>query len=78
MRARPRAAMLERRRARRAAEREYRFVSAAAFPIFLAMAVSARLMPRALRTRLCGTERRSVLGDARAMAAATIPIAFMA
>jgi hypothetical protein len=72
-----RAAYAERRRARRAAEREYRVVNAAVFPVFLVAAAGLRLAP-GLRRRVCGEERRSVLGDARAMAAATLPIAFMA
>ena len=61
---------------RKAATREYRAVLAVAFPIFLGVAVVARLLPYAWRGRLCGSERRSVWGDARAMAAATIPVAF--
>ena len=71
-------AMLERRRARKAAEREYRMITAAAFPAFLAVAAAARLMPEELRRKVCGVEHRTVLGDARAMVAAAIPMAFMA
>jgi hypothetical protein len=67
----------ERRKARRAAERDYRLVSAAAFPVFLAIATLARLLPREARVKLCGG-RRSILGDARAMVASTISIAFTA
>lgn len=72
------AAMVERRRARRAAEREYRLLSAAAFPLFLAVAAGARLLPLSGRRRICGGEHPTVLADARAMVAATIPMAFMA
>jgi hypothetical protein len=71
-------AMVERRRARRAAEREYRLLSAAAFPLFLAVAVGARMLPSPWRRRICGGEHPTVLADARAMVAATIPMAFMA
>jgi hypothetical protein len=72
------AAMVERRRARRAAEREYRLMTAAAFPLFLTVAVGARALPPAWRRRICGGEHPSVVADARAMVAATIPLAFMA
>lgn len=71
-------AMVERRRARKAAEREYRMITAAAFPAFLAVAAAARLMPTELRRKVCGVEHRTVMGDARAMVAAAIPMAFMA
>lgn len=71
-------AMVERRRARKAAEREYRMITAAAFPAFLVVAAAARLMPTDLRRKVCGVEHRTVMGDARAMVAAAIPMAFMA
>lgn len=61
---------------RQAAAREYRVVFAVAFPIFLLVALFARLLPYAWRGQICGSETRSILGDARAMAAATIPVAF--
>jgi hypothetical protein len=61
---------------RKAATREYHAVLAVAFPIFLVVALFARLLPYSWRGRICGSERRSILGDARAMAAATIPVAF--
>jgi hypothetical protein len=65
-------------KARRATEREYRLVSSVAFVIFLAVATFARLLPGRLRARVTGAEGRSILADARAMTANTIPIAFMA
>lgn len=67
----------ERRKARRAAERDYRAITAAAFPVFLAISTLARLLPREARVKLTGG-RRSIIADARAMVAATIPFAFMA
>lgn len=67
----------ERRKARRAAERDYRLITATAFPVFVAIATLARLLPREARVKLTGG-RRTVLADARAMVAATIPFAFMA
>ncbi len=70
------ASRAEHARTRRATTREYRVVFAVAFPIFLLVALVARLMPYAWRGRICGSETRSILGDARAMAAATIPVAF--
>ncbi|MHB2167161.1 hypothetical protein [Alsobacter sp. R-9] len=61
---------------RHSAERDYRAVFAVSFPIFVLVALFARLLPYAWRGRICGSETRSVLGDARAMAAATVAVAF--
>lgn len=68
-----------RRSSRRAETREYQLIAAVAFIFFLMIVVVARLMPRTWRERMVGerVEGRSVLADARAMVANTIPYAFM-
>lgn len=67
------------RSSRRAEEREYRVVSAFAFVLFLAIAFVGLFMPAAWRARVLGLPaKRALLKDARAMAATSIPFAFMA
>ena len=59
---------------------QFRVILAATYPFFLAAAVAQRLAQgvapgRAARPRLAA--RRSVFGEARAMAVSAIPFAFM-
>ncbi|MGU3540977.1 hypothetical protein [Methylobacterium sp. A54F] len=55
---------------------EFRVILAATYPFFLAAAVAQRLMPAAAARPALGA-RRSVFGEARAMAISAIPFAFM-
>jgi hypothetical protein len=59
---------------RRRNEREYRWVFWCAYPLFLAAAVIARLIPG---RRSAGKPRQSVFREAWANANSTIPFAFM-
>jgi hypothetical protein len=63
---------------RRDARREYLLVSAIAFMIFMVVVLFARLLPRARRARLLGAcADGNIVAQARAMAAMSIPFAFM-
>lgn len=63
---------------RRASRREYFLVATIAFPVFFAIAVAARLLPRARRERLLGAcADGNVFSQARAMTGIAIPAAFM-
>lgn len=65
--------------ARRADQRAYRALSALAFVAFLAPAVLARFMPAGWRARFFGLAGKpGIIEDARAMAATSVPFAFMA
>lgn len=68
----------DRMSSRRASRREYLVVSAIAFPIFFVIVLFARLLPRSRRERLLGAfVDGNVFAQAKAMAATTIPYAFM-
>lgn len=55
---------------------QFRVILAATYPLFLAAAISQRLLPgRGARPAL--GDRRSVFGEAKAMAVSAIPFAFM-
>jgi hypothetical protein len=56
---------------------EYRLILAASFPVFLAAAVVARLLPSGRRHRPAAGPR-SIIGEARAAARTFVPFAFMA
>lgn len=63
---------------RREKAREFRLILAVAFLYFLLVAIVARLLPRAWRPSLPLAEgRRSVIGDAKALAGTVVPFAFM-
>ncbi|MEO1089941.1 MAG: hypothetical protein AAFX81_04880 [Pseudomonadota bacterium] len=66
-------------RLRRDKAREFRLILAVAFLYFLVVSVVARLLPQALRPALPdgGNRRRSVIGDAKALAGTFVPFAFM-
>lgn len=66
------------RSSRRASETwEFRLYVAAMFPIFLVIAIVARLLPRSWRPFSSDT-RRSVFGDARAATFTVLPFVFRA
>ena len=57
---------------------EFRLILAATYPFFLAAAALGRVMPeRGAGRPSLGIARRSVFGEARAMAVQAIPFAFM-
>lgn len=57
---------------------QFRLILAATYPFFLAAAALGRVMPeRAARRPGLRVVRRSVFGEARAMAVQAIPFAFM-
>lgn len=57
---------------------QFRIILAATYPFFLAAALAQRLVPgRAATRRGLPTVRRSVFGEAKAMAVSAIPFAFM-
>ncbi|MFN8830405.1 MAG: hypothetical protein ACK50Q_18705 [Labrys sp. (in: a-proteobacteria)] len=63
---------------RRASRREYVLVTIIAFPVFLAIAIAARLLPRARRDKLLGAcAEGNVFSQARAMTGIAIPAVFM-
>jgi hypothetical protein len=63
---------------RREKAREFRLILAVAFLYFLVVACVARLLPTALRPSLPPTSgRRSVIGEAKALAGTFVPFAFM-
>lgn len=65
-------------RRRKADHREFRLIFAATFALFLILALIGRLMPRDRRPLgAAAGPARSVWGEARAAAYATIPFAFM-
>ncbi|MGV7034374.1 hypothetical protein [Methylobacterium symbioticum] len=55
---------------------QFRIILGLTYPLFLAAAVLQRLRPAPLRTG-APAPRRSVFGEARAMAAQAVPFAFM-
>lgn len=61
---------------RRAAEREYRVLSALAFVVLLPVVLALRVLPQRLRGKTYA--QRSVFAETRARADAVIPIVFMA
>lgn len=63
---------------RREKAREFRLILAVAFVWFLLVVCVARLLPRAWRPSLPSTGgRRSVIGEAKALAGTFVPFAFM-
>ncbi len=63
---------------RREKAREFRLILVAAFVYFLLVACVARLLPRAWRPSLPPTDgRRSIIGEAKALAGTFVPFAFM-
>ena len=63
---------------RREKARAFRLMLALAFVYFLIVALVARLLPRAWRPSLPPMNgRRSVIGEARALAGTFVPFAFM-
>ncbi|AWN44201.1 hypothetical protein U8607_23625 [Methylobacterium durans] len=56
---------------------QFRVILAATYPLFLAAAISQRLLPGRGPDRPALGARRSVFGEARAMAVSAIPFAFM-
>ncbi|TCT04942.1 hypothetical protein EDC22_11436 [Tepidamorphus gemmatus] len=60
----------------RSEQASFRRIYIASFPLFLAAAVIARLVAPLASGRTAG-QRRSVFGEAKALADSTIPFAFM-
>jgi hypothetical protein len=59
-------------------ERQYRRIYLSCFPLFLVIAITARLLPPAWRPFPRGPERRrSIFAEAREAARSTIPYMFM-
>lgn len=59
-------------------EIQFRIILAATYPFFLAAAALQRLTPSRSQSLLVATaRRRSVFGEAKAMAVSAIPFAFM-
>ncbi|MEH3116920.1 MAG: hypothetical protein PGN25_04735 [Methylorubrum populi] len=56
---------------------EFRVILAATYPFFLAAALVQRLVPGRATRRGLPPVRRSVFGEAKAMAVSAIPFAFM-
>jgi hypothetical protein len=68
----------EQRSLRQSEERNYRRLYVASFPLFLIVAMAARLVPGHVRlVRAPGGVRKSILVEAREAAHATIGFAFM-
>lgn len=63
-------------RLNRSEQASFRRIYIASFPLFLAAAVIARLVAPLAAGRTAGA-RRSVFGEAKALADSTIPFAFM-
>jgi hypothetical protein len=69
---------MERSRARRSDEAEYRLIAVLTFPVFLAIAAASYLVPRRLRARLPVFDvEGSLFARTRSLAGAAIPFAFM-
>ncbi|MBB2960019.1 hypothetical protein FHU13_000380 [Methylobacterium sp. R2-1] len=56
---------------------QFRIILAATYPFFLAAAVVQRVLPGSPPRRGLPPARRSVFGEAKAMAVSAIPFAFM-
>ncbi|MER2248403.1 hypothetical protein ABS772_00620 [Methylorubrum podarium] len=56
---------------------QFRIILAATYPFFLAAAIVQRVLPRQAQRRGLPPVRRSIFGEAKAMAVSAIPFAFM-